>query len=74
MMRRLVRILALVAALGGGAALLGCPLFHGDYPPSNGTCSKNTECLLGESCSDAGVCEPGAQTDASEQQDAGGQG
>jgi len=54
--RRLLRTLALLAALACGAALGGCPLFHGDYPPSNGQCSTSYDCFADETCSDAGVC------------------
>ncbi len=74
-MRRLARILALVAALGCGAALGNCAFFHGDYPPSNGECKKNTDCLFGELCGDGGVCVASEQTDAGAEdgKDGGGQ-
>ena len=63
-MRRLTLILGLLAALAGGAALLGCPFFHGDYPPSGNECTKNTDCFSYETCSDAGACQLQEQPDA----------
>ena len=56
-MRRLARILGLLAALCCGAALGGCPLFHDSYPPSGTECTKSSDCFSYETCSDAGVCE-----------------
>jgi hypothetical protein len=63
-MRRLARILGCAAALALGAAALGCPFFHGSYPPSSTECTKSSDCFLGESCSDGGTCVPRASTDA----------
>ncbi|MBI5478519.1 MAG: hypothetical protein HY906_06685 [Deltaproteobacteria bacterium] len=63
-MRRLLRLLGLAAALALGAAVLGCPFFHGSYPPSTNECSKSSDCLMGETCGDAGTCTPAPATDA----------
>jgi hypothetical protein len=62
-MRRLARVLGLAAALALGAVALGCPFFHGSYPPSTDECSKSSDCFLGEACSDAGTCQPVPQAD-----------
>jgi hypothetical protein len=63
-MRRLARILGCAAALSLGAAALGCPFFHGSYPPSTNECTKSSDCLLDETCTDAGTCVAGPQSDA----------
>jgi len=63
-MRRLARILGCAAALLLGAAVLGCPWFHGSYPSSSNTCESTSDCLMGEICSDGGVCERAAVLDA----------
>jgi hypothetical protein len=59
-MTRLLRILGVAAALALGATTLGCPWFHDAYPPTSNTCSRNTDCVIGESCSDASTCVPAA--------------
>ncbi len=70
-MRRLARILGCAAALACSTALLGCPLFHGDYPPSGSQCEENSDCFSYEKCGEAGVCELAPQD--AEVPDGGGQ-
>jgi hypothetical protein len=73
-MTRLARILGLAAALGLGGAVLACAFFHDSYPPSSGSCEKTSDCVFGETCSDAGQCEPTAMdagTDAGSLPDGG---